>query len=115
VDDPLRSTIETARSIGFGGLIGVGIGAIIYLHMYGSFDYFRFREAAIFLGISGVIGIGCQHAIERVLGFVFQPVFGYVRFRLKLLEIDRLVKTHRISAEEGKNLILKLCEKRLLE
>jgi hypothetical protein len=112
--DDLRSTLETARSIGFGGLLGIGIGALIYFYVDPN-PPFNTLNPYVVLGISGVLGIGCQHAVERVLGFLFQPIFSYVRFRLKLLEIDQLLRSGRISEEAAKQLIVKLCEKRLLE
>lgn len=110
----LRSIIETVRSLGFGGLIGGGLGALIYFYT-DRYSPFLSLGPYIFIGISAALGMAGQHAIERVLTFVFYPVFGYVRFRLKLLEIDNLVRSGRISPEEAQRLILKLCEKRLLE
>ena len=107
-----RTAFETARSLGFGGLVAGGIGAIIYFRYFKQLGYVG---PYIFIGAWAAFGLAAQEAIERVLGFVFRPLFSYVKFRLKLVEIDRLVKKGRLTPKEGHALIVKVCQKRLLE
>jgi len=108
----LRSSLETVRAFGFGGLVTAGVGTFLY---YRYFKVYGYIDAYLFIGACGAVGLAVQEAIERVLGFVFRPVFNHVKFRRKLITIDKLVRENRLSPEAAQALIVKVCEKRLLE
>jgi hypothetical protein len=104
--------IEILRATTFGGLVGAGIGTILYLRFP---EYFTIIGPYWFIGGCGALGTGLQQAIERTLRFVFKPPFKVITFHEKLQELDQLRDHKRISPATHEHLVKSLCEKRYLE
>lgn len=107
-----KQALETIRSLSFGGLVGAGVGAIVYYRFPNTLGFIKDYW---FIGACGAIGTASQQAIQGVLNIVFKPVFGFLRFHEKIFELDRLERTGRISPTKHQELVDKLCEKRFLE
>jgi hypothetical protein len=108
----LKKVLESLRALSFGGLVAAGIGAIIYLKFHTTLG---FINQYWFIGACAAIGTAAQQAIQGILTLVFKPVFGFLKFHEKILELDRLERSGRISADKHQELVDKLCEKRFLE
>jgi hypothetical protein len=104
--------METLRSLTFGGLVGAGIGALMYLQ-YSSF--LVYLGPYWFIGGCAGLGTAIQQAIERTLHFIFKPTFRVITFHEKLQELDQLREQRRINTTTYEHLIKSLCEKRYLE
>lgn len=107
----LRRALESIRAYGFGGLVGTGMGIILYYRFHVNLGL----PPYLFITVSGLLGATCQQAIQGVLNFVFGPVFRFLAFHEKLFELEILAHRGIISQEKLQELVDKLCEKRFLE
>src|SRR4030095_6242090 len=78
----LNKTITFFRTLTFGGLLGLGIAWLTYKHNQ---PYFTGKVLEThFLAFGGALGASVHRAIDSALRFIMDPLFSYIKYRVKL-------------------------------
>ena len=88
--------LELLRRIGFGALLGAGLGGLLYATHPALFPGAAFREV-IYIGAA--IGGGLSQLIEKGMHVVLNPVSRRAKHYSKILELA-IARSHGIVTEE---------------
>ena len=108
----LTSFLHSLRALSFGGLIGAGLGALVFFQFQ---PYLATINPYLFIGTFAALGTGFQQSIHGVLAFVFKPIFQFLAFYEKLLELSALASQGKITEEKHDEIVNQLVEERFLK
>lgn len=103
--------LDFFRSLSFGGLLGAGVAGIIYL----KFPYFHSVVGLkSFMLYGGLVGAGAQRGIEAFINALISPIGQFIIYYEKLIELELLLSSEKVSIEQYRTINEKLTEVRFL-
>jgi hypothetical protein len=101
------------RLLGCGGGILGCAGGLLYMHFVGLSD--KTIGLCLVIGVFGALGLGLQRMGHSAHELYILPLRNLALFSLKRREVDWMLETHKLSRAEHDVILVKLCEKHLLD
>ena len=108
----IEKLLEQFSKLGFGFALGAGLGGITFIALSSIITITI--SPLVFLYSGGALGLGLNKLADRIVNLALKPIYDYINFYFKLLEIMWLKKWGMISEKTAKKLSQKLISRRFI-